>query len=162
MNDENNGNEFSQVNSKRKPGKAWTPDEDLRLIEAVQKYGTNNWNFVVEAVGKQRNRGQCSQRWFRDLDPSITRGKWSYEEEKRLIDLVNEFGTKAWTKISRELGTRSDVQCRFHFGKMKRPETPTKTVSDPICATFPEQFRIIFEEAFSCSEKQPYDVFGMY
>jgi hypothetical protein len=64
------------------------------------------------------------QRWNRVLDPKIDKANWSFEEEQRLIALVGLYGSRAWSKISQELGHRSDVQCRFrwHFLNKKAEE----------------------------------------
>jgi hypothetical protein len=43
---------------------------------------------------------------------------WTYEEERRLLELVGAHGPRSWTRISAELGNRSDVQCRYHYLQM--------------------------------------------
>jgi hypothetical protein len=43
----------------------WTPEEDAKLIEAVQKLG-KDWVPVAELVGTRTNT-QCRQRWLDDL-----------------------------------------------------------------------------------------------
>jgi hypothetical protein len=40
------------------------------------------------------------------------------KEEERLADLVSRFGERAWTRVSAELGNRSDAQCRYHYRHM--------------------------------------------
>ena len=98
----------------RKSGN-WTPSEDAKLIEAVTKLGTNNWGAIAEYVGNGRTKSQCSQRWDRTLDPTISRDEWTTEETKKLIAAVKKYGTKSWVKVSKEIGTRSDVQCRYRY-----------------------------------------------
>ena len=93
----------------------WTPDEDERLIYAVNKYGTDNWQTIASIVGNDRNKAQCSQRWNRCKNPEISHKNWSKEEEEKLIDLVNLYGDKSWTRVSSELPGRTDVQCRFRY-----------------------------------------------
>ena len=93
----------------------WTIEEDNKLIEAIKLHGTSNWSQIAIYIGSSRTRGQCSQRWNRDLNPSIKREKWTSEEDKILLHLVELYGLKSWTRISKEIGTRSDVQCRFHY-----------------------------------------------
>ncbi|RKP34013.1 hypothetical protein BJ085DRAFT_32138 [Dimargaris cristalligena] len=39
----------------------WTPEEDVRLIQAVEKFGGKNWSAVAAQVGT-RNRVCCNQR----------------------------------------------------------------------------------------------------
>lgn len=99
----------------RKKSRHWTPEEDQRLIEAINQKGTDNWSQIAKSVGEGRTQAQCSQRWHRVLDPKIDKGNWSKEEEEQLIEYVVSFGTKAWTKIAAKMGNRSDVQCRFRY-----------------------------------------------
>ncbi|OHT13443.1 Myb-like DNA-binding domain containing protein [Tritrichomonas foetus] len=104
-----------QIALMRKKSRQWTPEEDQRLIDAINSKGTDNWSNIAKIVGEGRTQAQCSQRWHRVLDPKISKSNWSREEEECLIGLVNHFGTKAWTKIAAKMGNRSDVQCRFRY-----------------------------------------------
>lgn len=104
--------------SLRKKTRTWTVQEDQRLLGGVARYGLDNWQMVANFLGNGRNRAQCSQRWTRGLDPRISKKSWSSEEEEKLLQLVKQYGDKAWTKIASALGNRSDVQCRYHFKQL--------------------------------------------
>jgi hypothetical protein len=104
----------------RKKSRPWTEYEDQRLLCAVHKYGLENWAAVSEFIGNERTRAQCSQRWFRGLDPRISRVLWTQAEEQQLMELVQKHGDHAWMKIAIELGSRSDSQCRYHYHHMTR------------------------------------------
>jgi hypothetical protein len=56
----------------------WSAEEDIRLVEAVQKYGPN-WSQVAPVV-KTRNPDQCSSHWSQVLDPEINFCDWTAEE----------------------------------------------------------------------------------
>lgn len=99
----------------RHKAKMWVKDEDNRLLGGIMKFGTENWLAVSNYVGNGRTRSQCSQRWIRGLNPHIYKGPWSADEEKRLLDLIAEYGEKSWTKVAALLGNRCDVQCRYHY-----------------------------------------------
>ncbi|KAK7438397.1 hypothetical protein VKT23_018010 [Stygiomarasmius scandens] len=75
---------------------AWTPEEDSRLIEAMDKYGPK-WSKIA-AVVKTRNSDQCAKRWKDTLDPTIDRTNWSAEADETLMRAVQEHG-RLWTKI---------------------------------------------------------------
>jgi hypothetical protein len=75
---------------------------------------------VSAFVGGGRSRAQCSQRWVRGLDPRISKGQWSAQQEERLVEIVRTRGSHMWSQIAAELGNRSDVQCRYHFFQMYR------------------------------------------
>jgi hypothetical protein len=104
---------------RRKP-RPWSPAEDDRLLAAIHRFGLDNWASVANFVGGGRQRAQCSQRWFRGLDPRISKNQWSVADELRLLQLVREKGSRGWTTIAAAMGNRSDVQCRYHFFQMQR------------------------------------------
>ena len=114
----------------RKKTRTWTVLEDNRLLAGVYHYGTDNWKAVSNFLGSGRNRAQCSQRWARCLNPGISKKNWSEEENKQLESLVEEYGNKAWTKISAVMGNRSDVQCRYHYKQLIGEHIPLdKTIT---------------------------------
>lgn len=103
----------------------WSDNEDKRLIFAIHKYGSKDYETVAKFVGNNRSRSQCSQRWERTLNPYINKAPWTQEEESMLIKAVARYGNKAWTQIANCLNTRTDVQCRYHYkhvlnGKTKK------------------------------------------
>ncbi|KAJ7868459.1 Homeodomain-like protein [Mycena leptocephala] len=69
----------------------WAPDEDQRLLNAIDCYGTR-WSLVASMV-QTRNSDQCAKRWCDTLNPAIDRTAWTAEAVT-----VNEHG-KVWTKI---------------------------------------------------------------
>jgi hypothetical protein len=48
----------------------WTEDEDIKLKDAVEKYGGKNWIAIAKLVPDRRST-QCWGRWNSFLDPSI-------------------------------------------------------------------------------------------
>ncbi|KAJ3881575.1 hypothetical protein F5051DRAFT_102092 [Lentinula edodes] len=74
----------------------WSADEDTKLLSAVEKYGTK-WSLVATMV-HTRNSDQCAKRWTDTLDPTIDRSGWTLEQDRTLLDAVNEHGT-CWKKI---------------------------------------------------------------
>jgi hypothetical protein len=102
----------------RKRNRMWTPPEDARLLAAIHRYGVENWRIIAQFVGNNRSCGQCSQRWFRVLDPRLSHSRWTGLEELRLLQLVRYCGDRSWTQIAAQMGNRSDVQCRYHYRRM--------------------------------------------
>jgi hypothetical protein len=125
------------ANYQRKRTQQWTTAEDMRLIAALHRFGESDWGRAATFVGNGRTRAQCSQRWQRKLDPRISSNSWTASDERQLLELVLQHGVQAWAKISRELGNRSDVQCRFRYWKLVREgrtqplPTPTVTKVEP-------------------------------
>ncbi|KAF3769427.1 hypothetical protein M406DRAFT_33586, partial [Cryphonectria parasitica EP155] len=76
---------------------AWSPEEDRRLSNAVEKYGMN-WTKVATVVGS-RCGDQCSSHWRQVLDPNINFSDWTSEEDERLLMAVRMHGTN-WSTIA--------------------------------------------------------------
>ena len=110
--------------SKKKQLNPWSDYEDKRLTMGVHKYGLSDWDSVAAFVGNNRTRAQCSQRWERTLDPSISKDPWTPEEEEILENAVQKFGNKSWTKVAQQLGSRTDVQCRYHYKYVLKGSSP--------------------------------------
>ncbi|EAY22227.1 Myb-like DNA-binding domain containing protein [Trichomonas vaginalis G3] len=125
-------NQFSSLynyqNQSRKKTHPWTELEDQRLLSGIHKFGLDNWAAVCAHVGNARTRAQCSQRWFRGLDPRISKVLWTPEEDAKLIELVEKHGDRCWTKIAAELGNRSDAQCRYHYRQLTKEKDDDNSV----------------------------------
>lgn len=115
----------------RQKARNWTPYEDQRLLAGILKFGLDNWPIIAEFVGSGRNRSQCSQRWYRGLNPSIYKGPWTKEEDDKLVEMVQKLGEKSWRQIATCLGTRSDVQCRYHYQQLVKTRQYESPVTDP-------------------------------
>lgn len=98
----------------------WTSAEDDALRRAVEIHKKGNWTKIRELVDG-RSDLQCRERYLYALDPSINYGKWTAEEEQRLVLLVQKHPRGSWSKIAEEMGTRTDRQCRRHYQRKKRP-----------------------------------------
>jgi hypothetical protein len=105
----------------RRQAQQWTPKEDARLIDAVRRFGHQNWKSVADLIDN-RTASQCSQRWQRRLNPKISHDQWKAEEDANLVKLVSKYGLKSWVKISSQLGTRSDVQCRYRYQQLRNAQ----------------------------------------
>lgn len=100
----------------RKPGvipKMWTPEEDVILRSAVEKYGEKNWREIAQEV-PERNHLQCLQRWKKALKPGLVKGHWSKEEDDYLLQIMKDYepGKWNWAKISLKIPGRNAKQCR--------------------------------------------------
>ncbi|XP_077161128.1 snRNA-activating protein complex subunit 4 isoform X2 [Paroedura picta] len=89
---------------------SWTPEEDVLLLKAVAKYGERDW-YKIRTEVPGRSDIQCRDRYLHALHYDIKKGKWSKEEEKKLIELTEKYGVGNWAKIASELPHRSGTQC---------------------------------------------------
>ncbi|KAL0221585.1 hypothetical protein RCL1_001439 [Eukaryota sp. TZLM3-RCL] len=104
----------------RRRASLWTAEEDTMLIRAVESTqgAWKGWKEVAKIVGGGRTADSCSQRWLRCLSPGIKKGVWSADEDQQLRRLVNQFGSKNWKKIARNIVGRTDIQCRYRWQRI--------------------------------------------
>lgn len=115
--------------------KAWSDEEDSRLRLAVQAYGTS-WVNVASAIPGRHN-DQCRDRWNDILNPAVTKGRWTEEEDQDLLAKVQQLGTSSWKEISNRLGSgRTDSMCRNRYNNLQRPKTSKPTKTQAQTATF--------------------------
>jgi hypothetical protein len=98
----------------------WTEEEDEMLKKAVEQFGERNWQQVANCL-EGRAGQQCLHRWMKTLSPHIKRGRWTIEEDKRLIMGVHAYG-KSWITIHEHIPGRTDVQCRERWCNILDPE----------------------------------------
>ncbi|PIN10374.1 hypothetical protein CDL12_17040 [Handroanthus impetiginosus] len=72
----------------------WSPAEDLRLVNFIQKHGHSNWRALPKQAGLLRCGKSCRLRWINYLRPDVKRGHFTPEEEQTIINLHNSIGNK--------------------------------------------------------------------
>ena len=95
----------------------WSAEEDASLMRLVEEHGSSAWTMIAsKLVGGGRNDNQCRGRWT-IIDPSISKEKWSAEEDESLRVLFEEHGKGKWTVIASKLvgGGRNNKQCSSHW-----------------------------------------------
>eukprot|EP01040_Poterioochromonas_malhamensis_P019872 gene19872-23589_t len=72
---------------KRKVEKAkWSKDEDEKLKQAVALLNGKNWKLIANYL-PGKTEVQCLHRWTKVLNPNLTKGPWTAEEDQLLRDL---------------------------------------------------------------------------
>ncbi|CAI9087640.1 OLC1v1021763C1 [Oldenlandia corymbosa var. corymbosa] len=92
----------------------WTPEEDQKLIDYIQKHGYGNWRTLPKNAGLQRCGKSCRLRWTNYLRPDIKRGRFSFEEEETIIQLHSILGNK-WSAIAARLPGRTDNEIKNYW-----------------------------------------------
>ena len=83
----------------------WSPEEDARLIEFVEKYGDKKWSKCEnEFLG--RTGKQCRQRYKFFLDPKINKKAWTDSEDQIMMKLFDIHGSK-WSMMKESLPGRT-------------------------------------------------------
>lgn len=104
----------------------WSQTEDQLLMNAVTRFGTNNWGVVAsEVVG--RTGKQCRERWAGILNPQLAKGPWTEEEDDLLKQLHAQYGNK-WALISMHIKGRSTIALRNRWSwHMRHAQTLAKS-----------------------------------
>jgi hypothetical protein len=121
--------------------KKWTLEEDRQLMRLVLRFGTNtnnSWELISSLMCK-RNQRQCRERYFNYLSPHVNLTTWTPEEDKRLLDLHQQFGN-CWKKICLNFSGRSDqnVKNRARFLIRGKPPIRRRSQCDPRVPAFSE------------------------
>lgn len=102
-------------------GQKWSKEEDDRLRMIVDEFGTKNWKLVASKIDG-RDQGQCQHRWQKVLKPSLIKGPWTEDEDRKVVELVKKLGAKKWSLIASHLPGRVGKQCRERWHNHLNPD----------------------------------------
>lgn len=109
-------------------GRNWNLMEDEMLRELIAQYG-KQWSVIASHM-PNRTATQIAARWEKCINPKLTKGPFNAEEDKLLIQFVEEYGCHAWPKVTTVLPHRTAKQCRERWFNNLDPSV-TKTPWTP-------------------------------
>jgi hypothetical protein len=104
----------------------WTEEED-RIITEKGKSCRNKKDWRILSNYLKKDTDKCIRR-FKVKNPLIKKGKWTKEEDQKLLDLMDIFG-KNWTLISRLFTSRNPKQVKNRFENTLNPSLIKKKFS---------------------------------
>lgn len=96
----------------------FTEDEDRQIIELVNSMPRPDWRRVADAL-VTRSARQCRERWRSYLQPDLTAGPWTPDEDEMLKREHSNLGPK-WAAIALFLPGRSEIQVKNRWLKLTR------------------------------------------
>ncbi|EDR29740.1 transcription factor MYB90, putative [Entamoeba dispar SAW760] len=111
----------------------WTSNDDEKLLNAIKKYGKENWKSVSDCL-PNKTRKQCRERYYNCLSDDIAKKPWSKEEDQMLIDLQKILGNK-WTEMSKSFQGRTPNSLKNRFFSHLHPEYRKKLRENKINRT---------------------------
>ncbi len=123
----------------------WTKEEDEALRVAVDKHGARNWKKIAMAL-PERTEVQCLHRWQKVLKPSLVKGPWTADEDKKVLALVKKYGAKKWSLIASQLPGRIGKQCRERWHNHLNPDISKEAWRE-------DEDRIILEAHYSLGNR---------
>ena len=95
--------------------KKWTKQEDVTLKKIFKTQLKIDLNDIQSHFGS-KTLTECLSR-FKKINKKFKRGRWTREEDKKILELVEKHGKK-WTKLAQEMSTRSGKQIRDRYLNM--------------------------------------------
>jgi len=98
-----------------KGNKEWTKDEEELLTKSMTIYGEKNIKLIAKIL--RRDVAETFLKWV-DLQllaepkKTMTKPRWSHEEDKLLELYVVIYGEGKWARIADHIPSRTGKQCR--------------------------------------------------
>lgn len=113
----------------------WTTKEDALLADMMNRQVDLE---TIASMFKNRTQKQILSHWKKVANPSIIRGSWTADEDRKIISWVSENGPHKWTVLAEKMPGRIAKQCRERWCNHLNPSIKTTSWT-------PEEDHIIIE-----------------
>ena len=100
--------------------KKWSEKEIIKLKNLIKLYNYKDFVTISKNIPGTTPE-QCSTKWKKILQLEATKGHWTSQEDKLLIDWVKKNGPNKWTLCSKMIPGRNGKQCREHWNNSLDP-----------------------------------------
>ncbi|CAI8612306.1 unnamed protein product [Vicia faba] len=97
------------------------PQGDLSFIGGMGNKSLHNDQELLLSDKKQRRRVYKNVE-TQHTHLNIIKGQWTENEDRILVELVDQFGTREWSQIAKFLNGRIGKQCRERWNNHLRPD----------------------------------------
>lgn len=110
--------------AKSSPKMKFTKEEDESLKQVIEMLKTDDWKEVAKYM-PGRNSRQCRERWNNYVNPKLEPRKWTPEEDKMLLQKVDEYGNK-WHSIATFFDGRATNNIKNRYMTLQRKANKIK------------------------------------
>lgn len=96
-------------------------DENNNLNTIAQYHCEHDWISIAKELNTNRTPLQCLQQYQQHNHPLIGTNKWSQQDEKQLILLVQQYGEHDWYYLTQQLLGRSPVHVKKRWIRSVSP-----------------------------------------
>lgn len=107
---------IEKSNPSKNQRKFFSPEDDQKLIQLVNRYGSSDWVKIAQEMGSWTTR-QCRERYNHYLRPGIDANPWTPEEDALLLQTVAKYGTK-WSIVKTHFPLRTDVNIKNRYARL--------------------------------------------
>jgi hypothetical protein len=130
----------------------FTADEDAVIRKAMQSYVPEPWSTIAMRLPGRTAR-QCRDRWIHYLSPFIRIEHWTPEEDRLLLEKVNEMG-RLWKAITPFFVGRTDnhlknrwyTHLRASSEQYRRPGDDSKAANPDRCELLPSAEKLAIQK----------------
>jgi hypothetical protein len=123
----------------------FTKAHDMRLAHLVAVHGDASWPLVSAEMNSGHLPGQLVTRWRKTLDPTLKHGRWTVEEDLRLLLAVKAYARPdpsdaqapplvPWNQVQLHVPGRTDLKCRERYARVLSKEVRRCVTSLFLCA----------------------------
>lgn len=107
--------------------KKWTSEEDKIISEeGILCNNKADWLSLSQKLNKRSVKGSIKR--YKEINPKIKKGRWSKEEDKMLLDLIEKYGFN-WKILGDNFTSRNIRQLRNRYEYCLNPALKKKKFS---------------------------------